>query len=166
MGGLAKYMPITAGVMIVATFAIAGIPPFAGFFSKDEILAFAFGRGAAQPAFRLFWAMGATAAFLTAFYMARLIAMTFFGENRTGPEERQHLHEAPWIMTGPLILLALLSIAGGWLNLPEFAHGLGRSELLHHWLEPVTAAGDKVSEGLGTGAGLPHGQPDCRSRHG
>jgi NADH-quinone oxidoreductase subunit L len=157
MGGLAKYMPITAGVMIVATLAIAGIPPFAGFFSKDEILAFAFGRGEAQPVFRLFWAMGATAAFLTAFYMARLIAMTFFGENRTGADERKQLHESPWIMTGPLILLAVLSIAGGWLNLPEFAHGLGRTELLHHWLEPVTAPGNTVSGGLGTAAVLPHG---------
>jgi NADH-quinone oxidoreductase subunit L len=157
MGGLIKYMPLTASVMIVATLAIAGIPPFAGFFSKDEILAFAFGRGEAQPAFRFFWAMGATAAFLTAFYMARLIAMTFFGENRTGAEERKYLREAPWIMTGPLVLLAFFSMAGGWLNVPEFAHKLGRTELLHHWLEPVTSAGDKVSERLGTAAQLPHG---------
>src|SRR5690606_35970337 len=70
MGGLAKYMPVTAALMGIATLAIAGIPPFAGFFSKDEILAFAFGRGAQQPAFYLFWGMGALAALLPAFYMA------------------------------------------------------------------------------------------------
>jgi NADH-quinone oxidoreductase subunit L len=65
-----------------------GIPPFAGFFSKDEILAFAFGRGEHEPIFRVFWAMGATAALITAFYMARLMAMTFHGENRTGAKRR------------------------------------------------------------------------------
>jgi len=157
MGGLARHMPITAGLMIVATLAIAGIPPFAGFFSKDEILAFAFGRGEQQPVFLVFWAMGALAALLTAFYMARLVAMTFFGENRTGDAERQHLHEAPWIMTGPLLVLGILSIAGGWLNLPEFAHGIGPVGILHHWLEPVIAAGDRVAEILGTAPALPHG---------
>ncbi|MEO8138203.1 MAG: NADH-quinone oxidoreductase subunit L [Gemmatimonadota bacterium] len=157
MGGLRKYLPVTAFLMIVATLAIAGIPPFSGFFSKDEILAFAFGRGEHQPIFRLFWAMGATAALLTAFYMARLIAMTFFGENRTGAKEREHLYEAPWIMTGPLLVLGFLSIVGGWLNLPEFAHALGATGRLHHWLEPITAAGARVSEGLGTLAVLPEG---------
>ena len=157
MGGLARHMPITAGLMIVATLAIAGIPPFAGFFSKDEILAFAFGRGEQQPLFLVFWAMGAIAALLTAFYMARLVAMTFFGENRTGEVERQHLHEAPWIMTAPLLVLGLLSIAGGWLNLPEFAHALGPVGLLHHWLEPVITAGDRVAEVAGTVPVLPHG---------
>ena len=157
MGGLAKYMPITAGLMIVATLAIAGIPPFAGFFSKDEILAFAFGRGGQQPVFYLYWAMGAVAALLTAFYMARLIAMTFFGGNRTGTAEREHLHEAPWIMTGPLLVLGVLSIAGGWLNLPEFAGGIGPVGLLHHWLEPVLAEGDGVAGMVGTVPALPHG---------
>jgi NADH-quinone oxidoreductase subunit L len=158
MGGLARYMPITAGLMIVATLAIAGVPPFAGFFSKDEILAVAFGRGAHEPMFRLFWAMALGAALLTAFYMARLIAMTFFGENRTGAQEREHLHEAPWIMTGPLVVLGLLSIAGGWLNLPAFASGLGPAGLLHHWLEPITAAGAGVATTLGTLAEPPHGR--------
>ncbi|MBK8006365.1 MAG: NADH-quinone oxidoreductase subunit L [Gemmatimonadetes bacterium] len=157
MGGLAKYMPITATLMGIATLAIAGIPPFAGFFSKDEILAFAFGRGEHTPIFRVYWAMGATAALLTAFYMARLMAMTFFGENRTGDEARHHLHEAPWIMTGPLVVLGVLSIAGGWLNLPEFAASLGTPELLHHWLHPILAAGDRVAETLGTAPALPEG---------
>ena len=155
MGGLRHHLPVTAGLMMVATLAITGIPPFAGFFSKDEILAYAFGRGEHQPAFLLFWAMGALAALLTAFYMARLIAMTFFGENRTGTEERKHLHEAPWIMTGPLLVLGVLSIAGGWLNLPELGSWLGPTERLHHWLEPVTAAGAAVAAAQGTAAVLP-----------
>ncbi|HWA57491.1 MAG TPA: NADH-quinone oxidoreductase subunit L [Gemmatimonadales bacterium] len=158
MGGLIRYMPVTGVLMLIATLAIAGIFPLSGFFSKDEILAFAFGRGEHEPAFRLFWAMGATAALLTAFYMARLMAMTFFGQNRTGEKEREHLHEAPWIMTGPLLVLGVLTIFGGWLNLPEFAAFLGHPEGLHHWLEPITAQGDRVAEGLGTVARLPeHG---------
>ncbi len=160
MGGLRKYLPVTAVVMIVATLAIAGVPPFAGFFSKDEILAYAFGRGEHQPIFRIFWAMGATAALLTAFYMARLIAMTFFGENRTGAGEREHLHESPWIMTGPLLVLMVLSVFGGWLNLPGSFHSLGPTDRLHHWLEPVTAAGARVAEGLGTQAALPEGSAE------
>ncbi|MEO8634473.1 MAG: NADH-quinone oxidoreductase subunit L [Gemmatimonadales bacterium] len=160
MGGLARYMPITATLMILATLAIAGVPPFAGFFSKDEILAFAFGRGEHEPIFRLFWAMGAIAALLTAFYMARLVAMTFFGTNRTGETERAHLHEAPWLMTGPLLVLGVLSVAGGWLNLPEFAHALGATERLHHWLEPVTSVGQQVGEHLGTAAVLPQGSAE------
>jgi NADH-quinone oxidoreductase subunit L len=104
--------------------------------------------------------MGATAALLTAFYMARLVAMTFFGANRTGEAERKHLHEAPWSMTGPLLALGVLAVAGGWLNLPEFAHTLGTPGLLHHWLEPVLAAGIRVSDGLGTLATLPHGSTE------
>ena len=85
------------------------MPPLSGFFSKDEILASAFARGAEMPVYYLFYALGVVAAFLTAFYMARLMAMTFLGENRTGEEERRHLHEAPWIMTGPLVVLGVLT---------------------------------------------------------
>ena len=112
--------------MLVATLAIAGIPPFSGFFSKDEILAAAFARGAEQPVFYLFYGMGVLAALLTAFYMARLMAMTFLGENRTGEKERAHLHEAPWIMTGPLVVLGVLSVIGGVLNLPRSSAGTQR----------------------------------------
>jgi NADH-quinone oxidoreductase subunit L len=140
MGGLRQYMPITFALMLAATLAISGVPPFSGFFSKDEILAAAFARGADTPAYYLFYAMGLAAALLTAFYMARLIAMTFLGENRTGEKERAHLHEAPWIMTGPLVVLGALSVIGGVLNLPAFAGG---SHLLEHWLEPVTAPSTK-----------------------
>jgi NADH-quinone oxidoreductase subunit L len=134
MGGLQRYMPWTFGLMLVATLAIAGIPPFSGFFSKDEILAAAFARGADAPVFYLFYGMGVLAALLTAFYMARLMAMTFLGENRTGEKERGHLHEAPWIMTGPLVVLGVLSLAGGVLNLP---HLVGGHTALERWLEPV-----------------------------
>jgi NADH-quinone oxidoreductase subunit L len=134
MGGLRRYMPWTFGLMLVATLAIAGIPPFSGFFSKDEILAAAFARGAEMPVFYLFYGMGVLAALLTAFYMARLMAMTFLGENRTGEQERGHLHEAPWIMTGPLVVLGALSLVGGVLNLP---HLVGGHAALERWLEPV-----------------------------
>ena len=136
MGGLKRYMPWTFWLMAIATLAIAGIPPFSGFFSKDEILAMAFARGAEQPVYYLFYGLGVLAALLTAFYMARLMAMTFLGENRTGEQERAHLHEAPWIMTGPLVVLGVLSAVGGALNLPEV---FGGHQALEHWLEPVTA---------------------------
>ncbi|HYU09330.1 MAG TPA: NADH-quinone oxidoreductase subunit L [Gemmatimonadales bacterium] len=135
MGGLSRYMPWTTVVMWIATLAIAGIPPLSGFFSKDEILTAAFARGSTQPVWLVFWALGLVAALLTAFYMTRLMLYTFHGPNRTGENEQAHLHEAPWIMTGPLVLLGLLSAAGGLLNVPELYHG---NAWLHHWLEPVT----------------------------
>jgi NADH-quinone oxidoreductase subunit L len=138
MGGLRRHLPWTAALMWIATLAIAGVPPLSGFFSKDEILAAAFARGTVEPVWYLFWGLGLAAALLTAFYMARLMLYTFHGPNRTGAEEQAHLHEAPWVMTGPLVLLAVLSAAGGLLNLPEL---WGGGAWLHHWLEPVTQAG-------------------------
>jgi NADH-quinone oxidoreductase subunit L len=152
MGGLKQYLPVTFWLMLIATLAIAGIPPFSGFFSKDEILAAAFARGAGQPVYYLFYAMGVIAAFLTAFYMARLMAMTFLGPNRTGDRERGHLHEAPWIMTGPLLVLGLLSAVGGAFNLPGF---LGGHAALEHWLEPVMARGVALF-----GLQMPQGQTE------
>ena len=137
MGGLRRYLPWTFWLMLFATFAIAGVPPLSGFFSKDEILAAAFGRGEAHPIWLVFWGMAVVAAFLTAYYMMRMMAMTFLGENRTGAAEREYLHEAPAIMTGPLVVLGALTVAGGVLNLPAF---VGGHESLHHWLEPVLAA--------------------------
>jgi NADH-quinone oxidoreductase subunit L len=138
MGGLRQYLPWTAALMWIATLAISGIPPFSGFFSKDEILGAAFARGTVQPAWYLFWGLGVIAALLTAFYMTRLMLYTFHGPNRTGPREASHLREAPWVMTGPLVVLGLLSLVGGVLNLPALVGGGSR---LHHWLEPVTEAG-------------------------
>jgi NADH-quinone oxidoreductase subunit L len=152
MGGLRHRMPVTFWLMTIATLAIAGIPPLSGFFSKDEILASAFARGADTPIFYLYYAFGVVSAFLTAFYMARLMAMTFLGESRTGAQERAHLHEAPWIMTGPLLVLGVLSAIGGVINLPTFAGG---HHALETWLEPVTAAGAAFAR-----VELPHGQTE------
>jgi len=136
MGGLRRHMPWTFALMWIATLAIAGIPPFAGFFSKDEILAAAFARGQDAPLWYLFWGCGAVAALLTAFYMTRMMLYTFHGPNRTGEKAEPHLHEAPWVMTGPLLVLGLLSLVGGVLNLPAL---VGGGQWLHHWLAPVTA---------------------------
>jgi NADH-quinone oxidoreductase subunit L len=139
MGGLRRWMPWTAAVMWIATLAIAGFPGFSGFFSKDEILAMTFARGHEHVLFYVLWAVGTVAALMTAFYMTRMMLYTFHGPNRTGGAEQGHLHEAPWVMTGPLVVLAALSLVGGVMNLPHVLPGAG---WLHHWLEPVTAAGD------------------------
>jgi NADH-quinone oxidoreductase subunit L len=141
MGGLAHYLPWTAALMWIATLAIAGVPPLAGFFSKDEILAAAFAHGAVRPIWYVFWGMGMVAALLTAFYMTRLMLYTFHGPNRTGERERTLLHEAPWGMTGPLLVLGILTVVGGALNVPALFGGAAR---LQRWLEPVTrlARGD------------------------
>ena len=135
MGGLSRYMPWTTSLMWIATLAIAGVPPLAGFFSKDEILTAAHARGHVDPIWLVFWGLGLLAALLTAFYMTRLMLYTFHGPNRTGEQEQAHLHEAPWIMTGPLLVLGVLSAAGGLLNIPALYRGGAR---LEHWLEPIT----------------------------
>jgi NADH-quinone oxidoreductase subunit L len=135
MGGLRRWMPWTFTLMLLATLAIAGVPPFAGFFSKDEILSAAFARGSEHPIFFACWALGLGAALMTAFYMARLVAMTFLGKYRGGDAAAEHLHEAPLLMTGPLVVLGVLTVGGGLINLPQFAGG---HSWLQHWLEPVT----------------------------
>ena len=141
MGGLARYLPWTAALMWTATLAIAGIPPFAGFFSKDEILGAAFAEASVRPIWYAFWGMAIAAALLTAFYMTRLMLYTFHGPNRTGEREREHLHEAPGVMTGPLLVLGALTVVGGGLNIPPL---FGGSAFLEHWLEPVTKAADQL----------------------
>jgi NADH-quinone oxidoreductase subunit L len=153
MGGLAHYLPWTAALMWIATLAIAGIPPLAGFFSKDAILTAAFAHGAARPIWYVFWGMGMAAALLTAFYMTRLMLYTFHGPNRTGERERTQLHEAPWGMTGPLLVLGVLTVVGGALNVPTLFGGAAR---LERWLEPVTrlARGDAAGVGVGVGVEL------------
>src|SRR5687768_5648945 len=151
MGGLRQYMPWTYRLMWIATLAIAGIPPLAGFFSKDEILASVFARTSHSTLAEASWfgipgsvllmlvyAMGLAAALLTAIYMTRMMLYTFHGPNRSGEAERKHLAEAPWVMTGPLVVLGVLSVVGGYLNLPAFMGEV--SQKLHHWLEPVTGA--------------------------
>jgi NADH-quinone oxidoreductase subunit L len=154
MGGLRQYLPVTFWLMLIATLAIAGIPGLSGFFSKDEILAFAFARAVDEPIWYLFWGMGLLAALMTAFYMARLISMTFLGRNRTGAAEAGHLHEAPWIMTGPLLVLGVLSAFGGLINLPGFVPG--PHHWLNGWLEPVLAPALRFAA-----LDLPHGMTEA-----
>jgi len=136
MGGLARALPWTAVLMWIATLAIAGIPPFGGFFSKDAILDAAFAQGAVRPIWYLFWAMGLLTALLTAVYMTRLMLYTFHGPNRTGEGAFPHLHEAPVVMTGPLVALGALTLGAGALNVPPL---FGGSLILSRWLAPVTA---------------------------
>jgi NADH-quinone oxidoreductase subunit L len=154
MGGLKKFMPITWLTMWIATLAIAGIWPFAGFFSKDEIIWMAGARasGTYGPWFALIWVMALAAAMITAVYMTRLMIMTFHGENRTGQEEVRHLHESPWVMWVPLSILAVLSIFGGWINVPHdiqesFLGGFGllpMTEWMHEWLHPVAGVATEI----------------------
>jgi NADH-quinone oxidoreductase subunit L len=146
MGGLRKYLPYTFWCMTIATFAIAGLPPFAGFFSKDRILWSAWSSGN-----HIIWLIGVITAGMTSFYMFRLWFLTFFGEYRgTNPEtaghghdaDAQHAgghghgapHESPWVMVVPLMILALLSFAGGWVGVPHSLHGSDRFDT---FLSPV-----------------------------
>ncbi len=150
MGGLRRYMPVTATLMTIAMLAISGVPPFAGFFSKDEILTAVFARAQSSPLaaaslgglsgsaiLYVVYALGVITALLTAVYMTRMLLLAFFGENRTGDAERSALHEAPAIMTGPVVVLGALTLIGGWLNLPKLIPA-GPVGLLEHWLDPVT----------------------------
>jgi NADH-quinone oxidoreductase subunit L len=150
MGGLKRYLPVTWVLMWIATLAISGVPPFAGFFSKDEILAGVFARATHSTLADASWlgipgsgllyviyVVGIATALITAVYMTRMMIYTFHGPNRSGERERDHLHEAPWVMTGPLVVLGALSLFGGWLNIPAIFSFLGPEAGLHHWLEPV-----------------------------
>jgi NADH-quinone oxidoreductase subunit L len=154
MGGLKKHLRVTWILMWAATLAIAGVPFFSGFFSKDEILTSVFVRahgttladarwlGIPGSAIMYFaYALGLAAALLTAVYMTRMMLYTFHGPNRSGDRERDHLHEAPWIMTGPLVVLGILSVVGGWFNIPQIFSFLGPVGLLEHWLEPAVGRG-------------------------
>jgi NADH-quinone oxidoreductase subunit L len=121
MGGLRKKLPVTFWTMTVAVFAIAGFPPLAAFFSKDAILYAAFLHGTIGKAL---WFVGILTALLTSFYMFRLWYLTFMGESRS-PDV--HAHESPWSMLGPLVILALLSIGGGWIGIERFGAFLAPS---------------------------------------
>ena len=128
MGGLWKHLPITGKVMAIGTLAISGFPLLSGFFSKDEILAHTYEHSKAL------WFFGMITSILTAFYMFRLLFLTFFGNFRGTHEQEHHLHESPKSMTFPLIVLAILSIAGGVLGLPEF---WGMTNWMHHHLYSI-----------------------------
>ena len=137
MGGLKKYMGITHITFLLGCLAIAGMPPFSGFFSKDEILAAAFAK---SP---LLWGIGVAGALMTAFYMFRLYGMTFLGKFRGTDEQAHHLHESPRAITIPLIILAILAVIGGWIGIPEiFVHGGHRLET---FLSPVFAQSNAIA---------------------
>ena len=134
MGGLAKHLPVTYRTFLIATVAIAGIPPLAGFFSKDEILAGAFGGG-----HYLLWTVGLLTAGLTACYMFRAVYLTFHGEFRGTHEQAHHLHESPKVMTVPLMILAVGAVVAGWVGIPAVMTFGKDVNWLHHFLGPVIA---------------------------
>lgn len=135
MGALRSKIPITFGTFFIATLAIAGIPGLSGFFSKDEILWMAF---SSPRGHFLLWMVAAIAAGMTAFYMFRALFMTFFGESRVDHHVAHHIHESPKIMTIPLMVLAFLSIVGGYVGVP---HVLGGANHIHEFLAPVVGGG-------------------------
>jgi NADH-quinone oxidoreductase subunit L len=138
MGGLKKYMPHTYVTFMVAYLAISGIPPLSGFMSKDEILWATFNSHLPVAGLgKALWALGLLTAGLTAFYMTRLIALTFMGSFRGGSEKEKHLHESPSVMTLPLMALAVLSVVGGVIGLPAVTH---LPNLLHDFLGPVLSS--------------------------
>jgi NADH-quinone oxidoreductase subunit L len=143
MGGLHKQIPKTFWVMLIATLAIAGAPLFAGFFSKDAILfsAFQYAPSDGSAAGHILYAFGLLTALLTAFYMFRLIFLTFYGAPRYN-EHHVHVHESPWSMLGPLMVLAVLSIFGGWFALPSF---WGGEDYFSKFLQPVFGSAEAAS---------------------
>jgi NADH-quinone oxidoreductase subunit L len=148
MGGLKSKLPVTYRTFLVATLAIAGIPPLAGFFSKDAILAGVFERER-----YVLWGIALFTAGLTAFYMFRLVSLTFEGSFRGTPEQEHHLHESPPSMTAPLVILAALSVVGGWIGLPKI---LGENvdrfgAFLSPILLPLASAVDVGEHGLSGG---------------
>jgi len=137
MGGLRKYMPITFATMVTGWLAISGVPIFAGFFSKDEILWKTWSAAGLGSFSKVLWAIGAVTALLTAIYMTRLMVLTFWGEERFQADHGKP-HESPWIMTVPLIVLAILSTVGGFIGVP-YALANRDVNVIEHTLEPVVA---------------------------
>ena len=143
MGGLRKYLPLTYPTFLVGAIAIAGVPFFSGFFSKDAILTQAYSSGQ-----YFVWALGVMGAILTAFYMFRLIFLTFHGEERLEPEAKAHLHESPPVMTIPLVILAFFSVFAGYVGLPVvFGKKLN---FFQRFLEPVIKVPHEVHLELNT----------------
>lgn len=139
MGGLKSKIPVTYWTFLIGTLAIAGIPPLSGMISKDEILVALWAK---SP---IIWGLTLFSAALTGIYMFRLLFLTFFGNFRGTEEQKHHLHESPISMTLPLVILAVLSVVGGFINLPHFI-GHGEYQNLAHWLEPLYVYGAKHAE--------------------
>lgn len=139
MGGLKSKIPVTYWTFLIGTLAIAGIPPLSGMISKDEILVALWAK---SP---IIWGLTLFSAALTGIYMFRLLFLTFFGNFRGTEEQKHHLHESPISMTLPLVVLAVLSMVGGFINLPHFI-GHGEYQNLAHWLEPLYVYGAKHAE--------------------
>ena len=137
MGALRQRIPTTYWTMFIATLAIAGIPPFAGFFSKDEILWQTW--TSEGGAYRILWGIGYVTALMTAFYMFRLVYLTFYSKPRMSHEVEHHIHESPASMTMPLVVLAVMSLFAGFLGWP---HSLGGSDRFAKYLDPVFARGE------------------------
>lgn len=135
MGGLKKHLPLTFLTMLVAVLAISGIPPFSGFFSKDEILAAAFADNV------LLWGIAVITSLLTVFYMFRLLYVTFYGQERASQEAMAHIHESPNNMVVPLVILAVLSAVGGFICIPD---SLGGHRMLADFLAPVFAGSTDI----------------------
>lgn len=143
MGGLRKYLPLTYPTFLIGAIAIAGVPFLSGFFSKDAILTQAYASGQ-----YFIWGLGIMGAVLTAFYMFRLIFLTFHGEERLDAEVKKHIHESPPVMTVPLVFLAFFSVVAGYVGLPVvFGKNLDR---FTHFLEPVIGKGHEVHVSLQT----------------
>lgn len=139
MGGLKSKIPVTYWTFLIGTLAIAGIPPLSGMISKDEILVALWAK---SP---VIWGLTLFSAALTGIYMFRLLFLTFFGNFRGTEEQKHHLHESPISMTLPLVVLAVLSVVGGFINSPHFI-GHGEYQNLAHWLEPLYVYGAKHAE--------------------
>jgi NADH-quinone oxidoreductase subunit L len=155
MGDLGHRIPVTHRTMFIATLAIAGIFPFAGFFSKDAILWETWSREGG--AYRFLWYVGYATALMTAFYMFRLMYLTFHGRPRMSHDVEHHIHESPVSMTAPLVVLALCAIVAGWLGWP---HSLGGSDRFTKFLEPVFASEATVLEEQGRASQLAAGEKE------
>src|SRR4029077_11825435 len=142
MGGLKDKIPITHWTMWVGSIAIAGIPGFAGFFSKDEILWQTYSHDAT-----VLYIVGLTTAAFTAFYMWRLMNMTFYGKSHVSHEAEHHIHESPKVMTVPLMVLAAGSVLAGWVGVPGVWHFPESWPSLERWLDPVFAGGREAAAG-------------------
>jgi NADH-quinone oxidoreductase subunit L len=155
MGDLHKRIPVTHWTMFIATLAIAGIFPFAGFFSKDAILWETWSREGG--AFRILWYVGYATALMTSFYMFRLMYLTFHGHPRMSHEVEHHIHESPKSMTMPLVALAICAVGAGWLGWP---HSLGGSDRFTKFLEPVFAGEAQVLTAEGKAGQLAAGEKE------